>query len=136
MKSTDDFKVRVVNSQTIDGELEEVSESGHGSIREKNGTYYIVYKTDAASVMIKTDGSYVNLKRVGDVSSEMHYEKGKSTVFAYNTPYGTINMSIFTRSIVCRLTSEGGTLRIEYVLETGGDKLYNDILIKMEKQKG
>lgn len=136
MKSTDSFEVRVTNSQTIDGEIEEVSEKGHGSIREKNGVYYIVYKTDSSSVMIKTDGSYVDLTRTGDVSSQMHYEKGKSTSFGYNTPYGTINMNVFTRSIVCRLTPDGGMLRIEYVLETGGDKLYNDIIIKIEKQKG
>ncbi len=133
MKNTDNFKIRVINSQTIDGEVEEVSEIGHGSLREKNGTYYIVYRTESASVMIKTDGNYVDLKRTGDVSSQMHYEKGKNTCFDYNTPYGIIKMSVFTRSIICRLTADGGALRIEYVLETGGDKLYNDITIKVER---
>lgn len=136
MKNTDTFKVYVSNSQMIDGNVEEVSENGHGSIREKNGVFYIVYKTDAASVMIKTDGRYVDLKRTGDASSHMHYEKGKSTSFDYNTPYGTIKMNVFTSSLVSCLAPDGGTLRIEYVLETGGDKLYNDIIIKIEKQKG
>ncbi len=133
MKNTDGFKVRVTNLQTVDGETDEVCEAGRGSIREKNGVYYIVYRTDENSVMIKTDGSYVDLKRTGDVSSQMYYEKGKTTSFDYNTLYGTVRMSIFTRSLVCSLTPDGGMLRIGYVLETGGDKLYNDIIIRIER---
>lgn len=136
MKNTDKFKIKVVNSQTIDGETESVAEDGIGSIREKNGVFYIVYKTNSATVMLKTDGTYVELKRTGDSQYTMNYAAGKSSSCGYNTPYGTINMNVFTKSIKCELTEDGGELAINYILETNGDKLYNDISISVEKRKG
>lgn len=136
MKNIDEFKIKVVNSQTIDGETDSVAEEGIGSLREKNGVFYIVYKTKTATVMLKTDGTYVELKRTGDSQYTMNYAEGKSSGCSYNTPYGTINMNIFAKSIKCGLTEDGGKLAINYILETNGDKLYNDISISVEKRKG
>lgn len=83
--------------------------------------------------MLKVDGDTVTLRRTGEYCSEMHYEPGKHSEISYRTPYGVIKMGLFTRFTEHRLSDNGGTIRLGYVLETNGDKFYNDMIITIER---
>ncbi|MGN0162206.1 MAG: DUF1934 domain-containing protein [Candidatus Ornithomonoglobus sp.] len=132
-KNTNEFKISVINSQTIDGETHKVSEVARGSFRIQNGKAYIAYKSGDSSNMLKVDGDIVTLRRTGEYGSEMYYKPGKRSEISYRTPYGVIKMGLFTRFTEHRLTDDGGTIRLGYVLEANGDKLYNDMIITIER---
>lgn len=133
LNNTDGFDITVINKQTADGMSDTVTESGLGTYRIKDGTAYITYSTGDAKVFIKAKDDVVTVKRTGDAKSDMRYELGKRTSFAYVTRFGTIEMNIYTKKIISRANSDGGEISLGYVLETGGDKLYNNIMIKVER---
>ncbi len=126
----------VTNRQIIDGDTEIISEKGMGSLRCKDGKYYVMYKTDTATVMIKLCDGKANVKRTGASSSDIDYIKGKKTQFSYSTPYGEIKMELFTKSVDCSLSLNGGIIRLMYDLFTGDGGFienYMEINIKASK---
>ncbi|MGN1116326.1 MAG: DUF1934 domain-containing protein [Candidatus Ornithomonoglobus sp.] len=132
-KNTNEFKITVVNSQTIDGHTDKISETACGSFRMQNGKAYVIYKSGGSSNMLKIDGDTVTLRRTGEYGSQMQYKPGKHEEILYRTPYGVIKMGLFTRFTEHRLSDDGGTIRLGYVLQTNGDKLYNDMIITIER---
>lgn len=134
MKNSDIFKITVINRQTIDMESDTVSETADGTFREKNGRYFIAYKNNGITSMIKIDGDTISVKRIGDIHSEMLFVKGKATEFEYNTQYGAISMSIFTEDITEEMHSDGGKLKFRYRLNTGSDSIINDMTIKIKRK--
>lgn len=115
-KNTDKFIVTVTNRQGSGNDTDCITESGCGSLRCSGGKYYIMYRTDTATVMIRKDGNGINVKRTGENKSDMDYICGKTTYFMYNTPYGAMRMDLMTESIDCRLGECGGTVKLRYVL--------------------
>ncbi len=115
-KNTDRFKIDVKNIQTNGNQTDTITESGYGSIRIKDSRYYVMYKTESATVMIRIDGDFAVVTRIGETRSDMEYRLGKPTKFLYNTPYGVMEMEILTRELVCELTDQGGVINLKYTL--------------------
>ena len=115
-KNTDKFTVTVVNRQVNNGDTDYIRETGTGSLRVKDSKYYIMYKTDTATVMIRLDGKYANVKRTGESSSDMDYRPGEKTAFDYNTPYGVMQLALFTKKLEYTLDETGGEIKIQYEL--------------------
>lgn len=132
LKSTDKFKVTVNNSQLIDGEVQSVSEEGMGSIRSKGGVCYIKYDVGGTVVFIKVLDGKVNVKRKGEYGSDTDYIIGKKTSFSYSTPYGVIPMEVFTHKTEHSLTEIGGSIRLEYDICMGADKILNKMEISIK----
>lgn len=133
LKGTDGFKITVENRQKTDGMSDTVTETGEGTYREADGIAYISYSSGNTRVFIKAQRDMITVKRTGDTKSDMRYELGKHTSFDYRTPYGTIKMGIFTESINRRTNENGGNISLGYTLQAGGDKLYNNMMIKIER---
>ncbi len=133
MKNTDGFRISVINTQTVDGEADTITEASDGSFRLDGTKAYITYKTETGLSMIKLSGHTLTVTRTGGYRSRMIYELGRHTDFSYATPYGTTEMRIFTRYINHSLSNEGGEIRLDYILEANGDKLYNNMVIKIER---
>lgn len=135
IKNTAQVRVEVINHQKIDGDSNIVKETGIGSCREKNGRFYIMYTSKAENeenhVIIIADSMGVRIKRSGVSRSEMIYNTGKKTFFAYHTPYGTMDMEIETHSIHNGLSERGGTLKLVYTLRIQGMSTYNSTEIRI-----
>ena len=131
MKNTDKFIVKVKNRQTNSGDTEYITERGEGTLRINDGKYYIMYKTDSATVMIRLEMGYVNVTRVGESRSDMEYRAGKTTRFMYNTPYGTMEMELYTKSINYSISACGGEIRLRYTL----CDVDNDMQIVLKKKR-
>ena len=116
MKNTDRFEIEVINRQVNNGETDYIRESGTGSLRIKDGMYYLMYKTDTATVMIRIEDDTANVKRTGESSSDMDYKPGRTTAFEYNTPYGNMRMELFTKKLDYTLNENGGVIKIQYEL--------------------
>lgn len=133
MKSTDNFKIDVINRQTIDNDTDTICENSRGSLREGDGKFYLMYRTESQTVMIKITEGRINVKRTGEYCSDMEYIKGKHTAFPYKTPYGIIDMEIITHDIRYRLDSNGGEIQLVYDIITSGDKMSNKMEIRITK---
>lgn len=134
-KNTDAFEVMVKNSQTIGADTDVITESGLGTYREKNGNHYISYKSGGAACLIKYDGQNAVVTRTGEISSRMCYTHKKHTDIIYSTPYGNINMTLYTTHMSHSLDRDGGTIRLEYVLDTNGNKTQNSTTITIKRSQ-
>lgn len=119
------------NEQAADGMCDAVTERGNGTFRESDGALYITYKNDNATVFIKAESDSVSVKRRGESVSDIKYRLGKRSYFEYKTQYGSLAMSVFTKSIAIGEKS----IRLAYTLQTGNDEIMNNILITWEVNK-
>lgn len=62
----------------------------------------------------------VTLERRGVIRSVMLFEEGRYRRCEYITPYMTFEMCVYGRKVDNRLTAEGGTLELDYVIEIKG----------------
>lgn len=131
LKNTDKFRMVVTNHQTIDGETDIISEQGTGSLRENDGKWYIMYKTGDVSVMLKVEDEKVHVKRSGEYGSDIDYVKGKKTSFSYTTPYGIMDMELYTSDIKFSMSMFGGVVVLEYQLYAGSGIIENKMEIKI-----
>ena len=139
LKNTDnDYRVIVKNKQTIDGETNTIEEMAYGSLYEKNGKWYVLYKTeedgDEISSMIKLEGDEVSIKRSGSINSSMVYKTGEKRDFVYNTPYGGIEMELLTHRIISDIDETGGSVELVYTLWVQGEEYFNDMKITVVKR--
>lgn len=116
LKNIDEYTVTVRNRQINNGEIDYITESGNGSLRIKDGKYYIMYKPEGVTVMIRIDGNTLTVTRTGDVTSRMEYILGKETRFMYNTPYGAMEMELVTNMLAYTIDSNGGEIHLKYDL--------------------
>lgn len=129
----EEFKIKVINEQSTENECDIIEEEAFGTYRSSNGKYYIKYKVNNHLNMIKVDGAEVTVQRSGEIKSNMKYTAGKVFEFQYNTPYGAIEMSIYTDKLEYALNEDGGVITLEYILDTGGDKYKNNMKIIIER---
>ena len=61
-------------------------------------------------------GDTVTLTRVGQVNSQMVFQKGRPHSSLYETPWGTMTVDIATSQMASRLTERGGVLEIQYTI--------------------
>ena len=136
LKNTDNrYIIDVRNTQTIDGVTDVIRERNNGSYYEKGGKKYIMYKSEeegvvTSSVIIVSDGA-VTIKRNGSVKSNMTLDIMRKTASPYFTPYGVLSIDVKTEQIISDLDSDGGMLRLKYVLIIQGEKYYNDMIINV-----
>lgn len=128
-----EFKIRVINDQTSAGEKDRIEENAVGTFRTEKGRFYIKYRANEYLNMIRIEDDTVTVSRSGDIKSHMRYELGKCTEFLYSTPYGDIPMKIHTSLVETKLGIDGGIVKLEYILDTGGDKYKNSMRIIIER---
>ncbi len=131
LKNTDKFRVLVTNHQVIDGDEDIISETGTGSVRRADDVWYITYKVDGMTVMVKVSGDTAHVRRTGEYGSDIKYIKGETTTFSYRTPYGIMDMQLYTEDIKCSMSLFGGVIILEYLLFTGSGRIENKMEIKI-----
>lgn len=82
----------------------------------------------------------VHLVRKGTLQAEIILNRDKKHSFLYETPYGAYAMNVSTRYIHCELNAEGGTVEIDYTLDSNGmliseNHFYIQIKVQANKEK-
>lgn len=67
----------------------------------------------------------VSLEREGTTTSKMYFEKDKSDVSLYDTPYGTLELKIKTNELEIDLNENGGNVFIDYKMIIGDQSVQN-----------
>ncbi len=111
-----------------------------GIFEKKNGGYRITYNEstmtgmDGSITEILADDRFVIMKRGGPFSGSMIFESGTRHLCRYKTPAGYMDMSVSTSEIKNRMTDKGGTIKLRYLLEIGGELISeNDFNIKVKE---
>ena len=67
-----------------------------------------------------SDGK-VTMERSGDFSNTMVFSRGKRFEGVYHTPYGEMDMAVFTREAACRIGNKDGSMHLKYQLQIQGN---------------
>lgn len=126
MKKERFIKITDIQTDVESGESESVEITTRGTFRGTSDDYVLnfdeIFAEDMRShtVLSAKNGSCVSILRTGDVITELQLELGKRHVCLYSTPYGDMNIGIYTRGIDNRMTPDGGTLSLEYTVDYNG----------------
>ena len=71
------------------------------------------------SLLVK-DGR-VTMERRGDFSNTMVFAKGLRYEGVYETPYGSMDMALFTKEATCRIHPDHGAMHLKYQLHIQGN---------------
>ena len=63
----------------------------------------------------------VTMERSGDFSNTMVFSRGKRFEGVYRTPYGEMDMAVFTKEAACRIGNRDGSLHLKYQLQIQGN---------------
>ncbi len=95
-----------------------------GNYYFKNGKHYLFFEERIEGVqdVIKSqikwkDNLCLEVSKKGLANMNMIYEKNKKTQCFYNTPYGGLNLGIFTSDIIVEETEENIDICVKYSME-------------------
>lgn len=96
----------------------------------KNGKHYILFDELVEGIpgvtknKIKITGdSALEVMKSGITNAHMIFEKNKSNVTYYNTPYGQMHVGIHTRDIYVAVSEELISVEVEYGLDVNHEAL-------------
>ena len=109
-----------------DGDVEVVTAADY---YERGGKHYVLYE----EVLEGMEGHISNTIKIGEDSLEvlkrgltntrMIFEKGKKTLSRYHTPFGMLELGIFTKSVKAEESEEKIEVVVEYLLEMNAEQL-------------
>ncbi len=88
-----------------------------------NGAYFIDYEEseltglEGTKTSIEIGDNYVSLQRSGTVNTNMLFMKDRKTSSYYNTPYGDMQIDIFTDYLNIDVTPKGGKINVDYFID-------------------
>jgi uncharacterized beta-barrel protein YwiB (DUF1934 family) len=102
---TKDVIVMIKGIQTEMFEADEIELVTTGKYVEKNGKIYITYidstieEKQETKTTIKLQENQISILRFGGVNTHMVFEKNKTHITHYETPYGIFEISTLTKKI-------------------------------------
>ncbi len=135
LKNTDNsYIITVENKQTIDGVSDTIAQTSNGSYTVRGNKHYILYKDENAVTAVIYDGKVLNIKRNGDIKSNMRFSAGERNSSLYIMPYGKTVIYTDTSELKAELDDLGGYIKIKYTLDFNDDKYYNDMCIRVVRE--
>lgn len=125
--------ISVVSMQNGD-EKEKIEVVTPGDFYKKESCYYAIYDETEISGMkgttttIKIFPDKIMLIRMGTTSSKMTFKNGVRDLNLYNTPYGTLELEIFTKELNINVDDDGGNIAINYDMLVSGKEMYDTLL--------
>ncbi|MBR6564224.1 MAG: DUF1934 domain-containing protein [Clostridia bacterium] len=121
-----DVIIDIKTEQTVDGDTDLIEFTTDGRFGFNEGSYFISYDESKllevegdvkTTVFIKPDNSVV-LQRKGAYNSKMVIEKGIRNNCFYATPMGELTLGVFGEKVKTDLTDQGGTVCMNYSIDT------------------
>ena len=88
-----------------------------------NGAYFIDYEEseltglEGTKTSIEIGDNYVSLQRSGTVNTNMLFMKDRKTSSYYSTPYGDMQIDIFTDYLNIDISQTGGKINVDYFID-------------------
>lgn len=75
---------------------------------------------DGTTTTLVIKGEALILEREGSTTTRMEFKKGEEVVSLYNTPYGMMNINIYTKELDIDMDDDGGVVYTKYILGLEG----------------
>lgn len=136
----------IINMKSIQSVYNEKTETElltKGNFKIKDDSFYISYEDSEATgfkgavteISVKAD-RYASVIRTGSASSDLIIETGKKHHCQYNTPYGSMDIGVYTHFIKNNLDKNGGTLHMKYTLDINSSYMSdNEIIVSVKTEK-
>lgn len=100
---------------------------------EQNDALYILYEEnteDGGKIKsrIKLKGLLLEVTRKGAVNTCMTFEAGKEHMTEYTSPFGSLQIGVFTHSVVTDQSDKDLTIEADYSLTAGGEEISRCII--------
>lgn len=129
--------------QSVHGDSTETELMTRGMYKINDDSFLISYEDTEATgfkgsvteISVKAD-RYASVIRSGNSSSDLIMEKGKKHHCQYHTPYGAMDIGIYTHFIKNNLQKDGGTLHLKYTLDINSSYMSdNEIIVTVNIDK-
>ncbi len=124
-----------------DGEDTVIELVSSGRYYEKNNIKYIVYDEsevtgmDGVKTTIKVYPQSIVLLRTGKVSMRHQYVLGQIHEAVYETPMGSLHMTVNTHELDIDITDGIGHVHLGYDISVGGEwQFYNQLHIELQEE--
>ena len=74
-----------------------------------------------SDILLSMADGKVTMQRNGDFSNTMVFAKGQRFEGVYHTPYGEMDMAVFTKEAACRFGRSEGNMHLKYQLNIQGN---------------
>lgn len=121
-----DVIIDIKTQQTVDGDTDMIEFTTDGRFGFNDGSYFIAYDESKlldvegevkTTVFVRPDNTVV-LQRKGAYNSRMIIEKGIRNNCFYTTPMGELTLGVFGKMVKSDLTDNGGTVSMNYTIDT------------------
>ena len=127
---TDNVMIQMKSIQSIYDEKTETELITQGKFSKKNNSYHISYEDSEATgfkgsvtEILVTENKFASIIRTGK-KHHCHYE----------TPYGSMDIGIYTHSIKNNLMDDGGDLYLKYTIDINASYMSdNEIIMNIKK---
>lgn len=113
-----------------------------GKYYEKDGKRYLFYDEigDDTNLIVKNSiqitEEHVSVSKKGLINAQMNFEKENKLVSVYETPYGQMEMSVYTTGICLDERDDFLELKLEYLLEINNQHVSDsEILLQIRPQQ-
>ncbi len=119
--------VTITGSHETDGETESIETIQPGNYKFLQGKHFIQYeevleeslgsKPISAKCLLKVDKDSVILSKKGPTQTEMHFKTGEDYTTVYDTPFGSLQMKLYTTALNIQETEDSLTITIDYSMD-------------------
>lgn len=133
--------ISLTSIQWQDKEKSETELLTKARLSKENNSYVISYEDTSATgfegsvtTIQVDDNKNASIIRSGTANSALTLEMGKKHFCQYGTPYGSMQIGVFTHSIDNKL-EDGGQLYLKYTLDLNSSYLSdNEIILKIQNK--
>ena len=124
-KQENKFIISIKGLQTYEDDSDDtdISLLTEACFEYQDGLYFIDYEEseltglEGTKTCIEIGKNYVSLQRSGTVNTHMLFMKDRKTSSYYNTPYGDMQIDIFTDYLDIDVGPEGGKVNVDYFID-------------------
>ena len=115
----DKVLIKLNTHSVIDGEEEKSEFTTEGQMYLKGNSIYLKYQEtevtglEGTDTTIKIGKDQVTIIRKGRLNSHLIFVKGQNRMSHYETPYGSVNVQVYTFSVNKKVDLENGTIQLE-----------------------
>ena len=115
--------VTVSGLMNAEGEDDRIEVISRGVCYRKGGAFFILYEEEDPDLhstirnIIKVTADHVDVRKRGLVDADLSFERGCMLNSYYNTPYGRMEVGIFTENMDFREDEDGIRLELLYELD-------------------
>ena len=96
-----------------------------GTWYEKNGAHYLLFEETGEDGAVTQSRARIrperfDIKKSGEVATHLFFEEGKTHEAGYETPFGSIPISVRTEKLVAEIGDESLLVELWYRISHGG----------------